>query len=133
MCGECVYDTPTCREDAERGKRLYAAFLDLEKAYDTVGRAGLWEALTQYGVKGRILESCTRIVKLQKVGEEITDWFEVQKGVRQGCPMSPLLFNIYLDRVMKETLPLFKGELQLEQLPDTGNYVCRRHCVTGRE
>ena len=48
-----------------------------------------------------------------KVGEEITDWFEVQRGVRQGCPMSPWLFNIYLDRVMKEALPLFKGGASL--------------------
>ena len=44
-----------------------------------------------------------------KVGEEMTDWFEVQRGVRQGCPMSPWLFNIYLDRVLKEALPLFRG------------------------
>ena len=50
---------------------------------------------------------------LYKVGEEITDWFEVQRGVRQGCPMSPWLFNIHLDRVMKEALPLFKGGASL--------------------
>ena len=41
----------------ERGIRLYAAFLDLEKAYDRVWRAGLWEALKQYGVKGRLLRA----------------------------------------------------------------------------
>ena len=41
----------------ERGKRLYVAFLDLEKAYDRVWRAGLWEALKQYGVKGRLLRA----------------------------------------------------------------------------
>ena len=53
----------------ERGKRLYAAFLDLEKEYDNVWRAGLWEALKQYGVEGRLLKAVqglyARIVKLQ--------------------------------------------------------------------
>ena len=59
-----------------------------------------------------------------KVGEEMADWFEVQWGVRQGCPI-PWLFNIYLDRVMKVTLPLFRGgaslnncQMQLTMLAD---------------
>ena len=97
----------------ERGKRLYAAFLDLDKAYDRVWRTGLWEALKQYGVEGRLLKAVQGLYKdseaTVKVGEEMTDWFEVQRGVRQGCPMSPWLFNIYLDRVLKEALPLFRG------------------------
>ena len=73
---------------------------------------GLWEALKQYGVEGRLLRAVQGLYKdseaTVKVGEVITDWFEVQRGVRQGCPMSQWLFNIYLDRVMKEALPLFK-------------------------
>ena len=69
--------------------------------------------MKQYGVEGRLLRAVQGLYKdseaTAKVGEEITDWFEVQRGVRQGCSMSPWLFNIYLDRVMKEALPLFKG------------------------
>ena len=41
----------------ERGKSLYAAFLDLDKAYDRVWSTGLWEALKQYGVEGRLLKA----------------------------------------------------------------------------
>ena len=89
----------------ERGKRLCGAFLDLEKACDRVWREGLWEALKQYGVKGRLLRAVQGLYKdseaTVRVGEEIIDWFEVQPGVRQGCPMSPWLFNIYLDRMVK--------------------------------
>ena len=91
----------------ERGKKLCAAFLALEKAYDRVWRTGLWEALKQYGVEGRLLRAVQGMYKdseaAVKVGEEITEWFEVQRGVRQGCPMSPWLFNIYLDMVMSGT------------------------------
>jgi len=101
----------------ERGKKLYAAFLDLEKAYDRVWREGLWRALEQYGVEGRLLRAIQSLYQdseaAVKVGEEITDWFQVERGVRQGCPMSPWLFNIYLDVVMKEALPLFKGGANL--------------------
>ena len=113
MHGECVCDTPTCREDARERKRLYAAFLDLDKAYDILWRTGLWEALKQYGEEGRLLKAVKGLYKdsetTLKVGNEMTDWFEVQRGVGQGCPMSPWLFNIYLDRVLKEALPLFRG------------------------
>ena len=94
----------------ERGKKLYAAFLNLEKAYDRVCRTGLWEALKQYGVEGRLLRAVQGMDKdseaAVKVREEITEWFEVQRGVRQECPMSPWLF--YLDMVTREALPLFK-------------------------
>ena len=89
----CVENVFVIRQLAEkmleRGKRLYAALLDLEKAYDRVWRAGLWEALKQYGVKGRLLRTVQGLYKdseaTVKVGEEIADWFEVQREVRQGC------------------------------------------------
>ena len=64
----------------ERGRRLYVAFLDLEKAYGRVWRAGLWETLKQYGVEGRLLRAVQGLYKDSEatvwVGEEITDWFE---------------------------------------------------------
>ena len=59
------------------------------------------------GTQDKCIESNTRSVQrcseaAVKVGEEMTDWFEVQTRVQQGRPMSPWLkfFNIYLDRVM---------------------------------
>ena len=117
-CAENVFVIRQLSEKMlERGKKLYAAFLDLEKAYDRVWRAGLWEALKQYGVQGRLLRAVQGLYQdseaAVKVGEETTEWFKVQRGVRQGCPMSPWLFNIYLDMVVKEALPLFKREASL--------------------
>ena len=48
-----------------------------------------------------------------RVDGEVTDWFEVRQGVRQGCPMSPWLFNIYLDSVVKEARGSFQGGVTL--------------------
>ena len=47
----------------ERGKKLYAAFLGLEKAYDRIWKARLWEALKQYGVQGRLLRAIQGLYK----------------------------------------------------------------------
>ena len=97
-CGENLFVIRQLAEKMlERGKKLYAAFLDLDKAYDRVWRAGLWEALKEFGVEGRLLTVVQGMYKdseaAVKVGGVLTDWFEVQRGVRQGCPTSPWLFN----------------------------------------
>jgi len=48
-----------------------------------------------------------------KVAGTLSEWFSVKKGVRQGCILSPYLFNILAEMVMKETLDRFQGGLQL--------------------
>ena len=92
MHGECVCGTPTCREDARESKEITSSLLDLDKVCDKVWRTGLREALKQYGVKRRLLKAVQGLYKdseaTVKVGEEMTDWFEVQRKVKQGCPMS---------------------------------------------
>ena len=80
----------------EKGKDLWIAFVDLEKAFDRVPRESLWWALRSAGVDEWIVDviramycdSCTS-VKLQEC--ESTE-FEVKVGVHQGSVLSPLLF-----------------------------------------
>ena len=48
-----------------------------------------------------------------RVDGELTDWFEVRQGVRRGFPMSPWLFNIYLDMMVKEAQGSFQGGVTL--------------------
>jgi len=62
--------------------------LDLKKAYDTIPRETIWKRLTQVGIKGkmlRVLKSLYNGVQSSVVVEEMTDWFQVNMGLRQGC------------------------------------------------
>ena len=80
-------------------------FMDLEKAYDRVNRESLWQVQRMYDVCGKLLNGiksmyfnslvCVRV----KRGE--SECFRINKGVRKGCVMSPWLFNVYMDAVMK--------------------------------
>ena len=92
----------------EHAMPVYCAFMDLEKAYDSVWREGMWQIAKHYGVPSQIVEmlreyydgstSCVRM----DGGEG--DWFPINTGLRQGCVMSPSLFNIYMDAMMRKVI-----------------------------
>ncbi len=85
----------------EKDRKLFAAFMDLEKAYDRVDRMGLWDTLRVCGVGGQLLEGIRFFYENAsasvRVNGELGESFSVEVGVRQGCVMSPWLFNIYMD------------------------------------
>ena len=78
----------------------------MEKAYDRVDREAMWNVLRIYGMGGRLLQAVKSMYAGSKacvrVGSEISDWFLVKVGLRQGCVMSPWLFNLYIDGVVRE-------------------------------
>ena len=87
-------------------RRLYAFFLDIRKAYDTVWRDGLLYKLLQKGVRGRlgrviaVLLSNTRSqVRFQDTKSE---YFPITLGVGQGDPLSTILFDIFIDDLLSE-------------------------------
>ena len=92
--------------------------VDLEKAYDRVDREVLWQVLESYEVGGRpgravrsLYERCQACVRVLR---QNSDWFGVEQGVRQGCVMSPWLFNLYMDNIVREARQKFVGEVQME-------------------
>ena len=90
----------------EKDKVMFMVFIDLEKAYDNVCREKLWRVLFDYGVRGRLLRSVKALyeggrARVKVEGME-SQWFGVHKGVRQGCTLSPWLFNVFIDNVVKE-------------------------------
>ena len=82
-----------CEKYLGKGKDAYFAFLDLEKAYDRVDRDAMWNVLRLYGIGGRLLQGVKSLYVGSKarvrVGNEVSEWFPVRVGLRQGCVMSP--------------------------------------------
>ena len=87
-------------------KRTVCCFLDIRKAYDTVFREGLWERMRDKGINGkmwRVVRNLYREVgSCVRLGEEKTEWFNLEVGLRQGCILSPILFSIFIDQLAKE-------------------------------
>ena len=95
-----------CELRRRRRKGTYLAFLDVSKAYDTVWREGLWEKMRQYGVTQKFVRVCQDLYEEVEAsvvldGEQ-SRWFKVEKGLRQGCPLSPLLYSIYVMGMVEE-------------------------------
>ena len=113
-----------CEKYMGKGKDVFFAFLDLEKAYDRVDRDAMWNVLRLYGVGGKLLQAVKSLYTdsraCVRVGNETSDWFPVRVGLRQGCVMSPWLFNLYIDGVVREVNARVLGR-GVELLDGNGN------------
>ena len=88
--------------------KLYCCFVDFRKAFDTVPRAVLWQVLEELGVTGRILDVIKSLYALDSAAvrssQGISAIFRCLMGVKQGCPLSPTLFGLYVDGLEKHLL-----------------------------
>ena len=85
-------------------RQLYINYVDFEKAFDSIHRECLWCILRAYGIPQQIvlvIKSFYNNFKCRVENSESS--FDVKTGVRQGCPMSALLFNLAIDWVMRQT------------------------------
>ena len=96
----------TVEKMLRKGKKVYAALMDLEKAYDRIDWTAMWDVLRIYDVGGSLLNGIKAFYRdakaCVKVNGEQSETFGIQKGLRQGCGMSSWLFNIYMDGVVRE-------------------------------
>ena len=101
----------------------YAAFDDFKKAYDSVNRNLLCHRLVQVGVGGKMLGAVQSLYKsvssCVRINGLTTDWFDVNAGLRQGCPLSPLLFNCFVNYLAKTVKAIGKG-IDIEE----GERIC---------
>ena len=99
-------------------------FIDFRKAFDCLHRPSMWSILRQYRIPDTIVAIIQNLYKgsrsCVKLNGVCSDWFKVVTGVRQGCTLSPLLFAIVIDWVMKKSLTNFQGGLEWVD----GNKLC---------
>lgn len=107
--GDCVFAVKRLQEAFKlQGHPLYLAFLDISKAYDSVPREALFRILEQrYGVDERAMRLLRALYKdtqgQVRVGTATSAPFTIDTGVRQGCIISPLLFSVYLDFLLRSS------------------------------
>ena len=86
-------------------KNIYFCFIDYAKAFDCVDHNKLWKILKEMGIPGHLTGLLRNLYVGQeatvRTGHETTDWFQIRKGVRQGCILSPCLFNFYAEYIMR--------------------------------
>ena len=86
-------------------KQTFAAFIDFNKAYDRIDRSLLWSSLKKIGVRGNMLNAVRSLYRnvqcTVRINNNDSQWFPVRRGLRQGCVLSPLLFNIYINDLVE--------------------------------
>ncbi|RUM93601.1 MAG: hypothetical protein DSZ28_07615 [Thiothrix sp.] len=108
------------KQHLNRKKKLYVAFIDFRKAFDTVRRQALWIALENNGIVGNManilkgiyesVKSCVRCSKGR------TEFFPCPNGLKQGCNLSPTLFLYLVNEITKEIVQ--KGKHGVQLMPD---------------
>ena len=96
-------------EAREFHRNIYLCFINYAKVFDCVDYDKLWKALREVGISNHL----TCLLRSLYVGQEATvrtlygtiDWFKIKKGVRQGCLLSPCLFNLYAEQIMRNAGP----------------------------
>ena len=86
-------------------KYIYFCFIDYAKAFDCVDHKKLWKILKEMGIPDHLTCLLRNLYAGQEAtvrnGHGTTDWFQIGKGVRQGCILSPCLFNLYAEYIMR--------------------------------
>ena len=89
-------------------KNVYFCFIDYAKAFDYVDHNKPWKILKEMGISDNLTCLLRNLYAGQeatvRTGHGTTDWFQIGKGVLQGCILSPCLFNLYAEYIMRNTV-----------------------------
>ena len=105
-CKTCkIYESINIIEKIKEFQKTIYFFIDYAKAFDCVDHNKLWKILKEMGISDHL----TCLLRNLYVGQEATvrtrhgtvDWFQIEKVVHQGCILSPCLFNLYAEYIMR--------------------------------
>jgi hypothetical protein len=108
-CMDCILLSVSQMIEKHREYNIptYIAFIDLEKVFDTVNRAKIWEILRNKGISRHLIRTVqsmymNTVIKITKEFKTREDFKQIPQGVRQGCPLSPTVFNLIFDEVVRK-------------------------------
>jgi len=86
-------------------KNIYFCFIHYAKAFDCVDHKQLWKILKEMGIPDNLIcllrNFCAGQEATVRTRHGTTDWLQIGKGVREGCILSPCLFNLYAEYIMR--------------------------------
>ena len=105
-------------QELARKKQIHLyvlCFIDLTKAFDSVDRTLLWTVLARFGVPQKVISAIRQFHDGMRACVRLDDrmcsgWFAVEQGLRQGCVLAPLLFNIFFAAVINVAYTRFKAD-----------------------
>ena len=94
---------------------LFLCFIDLQKAYDSVDLTLLWQVLARFGTPPQMIEVIRQFHDAMRAcvrsdDGRCSEGFEVAQGLRQGCVLSPLLFNVFFAAILRIVLERFSND-----------------------
>ena len=111
-------------------KNIYFCFIDYAKAFDCVDHNKLWKILKEMGIPDYLTCLLRNLYAGQEAtvgtGHGTTDWFQIGKGDRQGCILSPCLFNFYAEYIMRNAgLEEAQGVIKIDRRNINTSQICR--------
>ena len=107
-------------QELERKARvpLFLCVIGPQKAYDSVDRTLLWQGLARFGVPPQMVEVIRQFhdgmrAYVRNNDGRCSEWFEVAQGLRQGCVLSPLLFNVFFAAILLVALERFSKDADI--------------------
>jgi hypothetical protein len=117
----CIDDVFTLKQITEKRREFnletHLAFIDYNKAFDHVDRNKLWNIMQQTGYPTHLIQAIQSLYDETKViiqsGDQITEEIKTNQGVKHGCSLSPTLFNIYIDNMIRRWKAEIKTGIKL--------------------
>ena len=106
-----------CERYLQHQQDLYHVFIDFKKAFDRVWHAALWATMNHYNINANLIHTIQSLYNKASsavyLNGEVGEWFRTTVGVRQGCLLSPTVFNVFLEKIMADALEHHQGTVSI--------------------